>query len=204
MGTINDVWAAYDEATGRWTGCNWPTHYGSLGLDLDGVSSGQARQNAGRWGAVAADHVGPDDLTAGQERALVDMAEHVRLRGAVAYAGQDRGRHLEVCGDSARRLCAGLLAREWAFVAGWLEEIEADAAWAAAEATKAVAAAEDGDWERAWRHARQAGAIEAGYYAPRRWCHLVRVIEDAARWPHAFGEVGRPRLRVWARGGAGL
>ena len=39
MTTINDVWAAYAEAKGRWTGCNWPTHYGSLGLDLDSVSS---------------------------------------------------------------------------------------------------------------------------------------------------------------------
>ena len=62
-----------------------------------------------------------------------------------------------------------------------------------------MAAAEVGEWERAWHHARQAGAIEASYYAMRRWWHLARVIEDAARWPHDLGEAGWPRLRVWAR-----
>ncbi len=38
MATINDVLTAYDLAVGEWKGCNWPTHYGNLGLDLKGMS----------------------------------------------------------------------------------------------------------------------------------------------------------------------
>jgi hypothetical protein len=204
MATINDVWTAYEEATGSWMGCNWRTHYGSLGLDLDGVSSGQARQTAKRWRAVADDQVGPDDLTAGEERTLVDMADHLRFRRVVVFAVQDGGLRLEVCGNPARQFCASQLAREWRFVVRWLEEIESDAVWAAHEAAKAVAAAEEGDWERACGHARQACAIEAGYYEPRRWRHLLGVIEDAAKRPSDFEEAERPRLWVQTRRGVSL
>ena len=79
MTPMNDVWVAYQEAHGRWSGCNWPTHYGSLGLDLDGISSGQAHQAADRWRAIAAGEVADDEVTAGEETSLVDMTLHLRL-----------------------------------------------------------------------------------------------------------------------------
>jgi hypothetical protein len=49
MTTINDVWSAYDEATGHWTGCSWPTRYGSLGLNLNSfpLAKPTATQTAG-------------------------------------------------------------------------------------------------------------------------------------------------------------
>ena len=181
MTTINDVWVAYDEAQGRWSGCNWPTHYGSLGLDLDGVSSSQAHQTADRWRAIATDEVAGDDATASEESSLVDMALHLRLGRRVVCrdAGPDGCRL--VCESPAVRFCAEVLAREWEFAASWLEEIESDAHWAEEEAREAVRAAEGADWGHALGHARQACLIESGYDAPRPWTRLKREIERAAR-----------------------
>jgi hypothetical protein len=181
MATINDVWVAYEEAHGRWSGCSWPTHYGSLGLDLDGVSSSQAHQAAGRWRAIAADEVAGDEVTAGEESSLVDMALHLRLGRGVVCLGEGREGGLRVCGGPAVRFCAEVLAREWEFAADWLEEIESDARWAEEEAQEAVRAAEDGDWVPAVGHARQACSIESGYDDPRPWVRLRREIERAAR-----------------------
>jgi hypothetical protein len=166
MATLNDVWDAYEEAQGCWSGCDWPTHYGTLGLDLDGVSSSQAHQAAGRWRAIATDEAAGDEVTAGEETSLVDMARHLRLgRGMVCLgAGPDGG--LLVCGSPAVRRCAEALAGEWQFAAHWLEEIESDARWAEEEAQEAVRAAEDADWGHALGHARQACLIESGYDAP--------------------------------------
>jgi hypothetical protein len=184
MTSINDVWAAYEEATGQWTGCNWPAHFGSLGLDSDGVSSSQAQCTGDRWRAIAAGKVVYDEITTGEEATLVDMALHQRLRSAVVCLsdlGEDQSFHLEVCGHPARRFCAEILAREWEFVAYWLEAIEADARWAEEEAKEAVRAAEDGDWNHALQHAHQACLLESGYNAPRPWRRLQRMIEKAAR-----------------------
>ena len=180
MTTINDIWTAYEEGEGHWTGCNWPTRYGSLGLDLDGVSSGQAHRNANRWRAIAADEIPDGEVAGGEEAALVDMALHLRLRGAVICRVEDRSCRLEVCGSPARHFCAEVLAREWEFVSAWLEEIESDARWADQEAKDAVRSAEDGDWEQAVAHAGQACQIESGYANSRPWRRLKQVIENAA------------------------
>jgi hypothetical protein len=179
MATINDIWAAYGEGECQWTGCNWPTHYGSLGLDLNGRAASEAHKAANHWCAIAADEIADGVITTGEEDSLVQMAEHLRLRRAVAYNGENQERHLEVRGKSARLLCAETLAREWGFAADWLEEIESDAGWAEEEAQEAVAAAENGDWQCALGHARQACSIESWYDAPRPWTHLKRVIEEA-------------------------
>jgi hypothetical protein len=180
MATINDVWVAYEEAQGRWSGCNWRTHYGNVGLDLDGVSSSQAHQAADRWRAIATDEVAGDDVTADEESNLVDVALHLRLGRGVVCLGEGRDGGL-VCGSPAVRFCAEVLAREWEFAAYWLEEIESDARWAEEEAQEAVRAAEDGDWGHALGHARQACSIESGYEDPRPWARLKRAIERAAR-----------------------
>jgi hypothetical protein len=181
MTTINDVWVAYAEAQGHWSGCNWPTHFGSLGLDLDGVSSSQAHQAADRWRAVATDEVAGDEVTVGEESSLVDMALHLRLGRGVVCLGAGRDGGLLVCGGPAVHFCAEVLASEWEFAADWLEEIESDARWAEGEAQEAVRAAEDGDWGLALGHARQACSIESGYDDPRPWERLKRAIEGATR-----------------------
>jgi hypothetical protein len=198
MTTMNDVWTAYDRAAGRWTGCNWPTCYGSLGLDLDRVSPSQAHRRAARWRALAAGEVAGEVFTAGEEAFLADAALHLRLRVALTYPVEHEGCRLEVCGDPARRFCAEVLAREWEFASGWLEEVESDIHWADREAQEAVEAAEGGDWRQAIAHASQACAIESGYDTPRRWRRLKRAIEQvAAVTPCRPGpELRRRPLRV--------
>jgi hypothetical protein len=181
MTTINDVRVAYEEAHGRWCGCDWPTHYGSLGLDLDGVSSSQAHQAAGRWRSIATDEGAGDEVTASEESSLVDMALHLRLGRGVVCLGAARNGGLLVCGSPAVRFCAELIASEWEFAACWLEEIESDARWAEAEAREAMRAAEDADWGNALGHARQACLIESGYDAPHPWTRLQQEIERAAQ-----------------------
>src|SRR5262245_56569487 len=55
------VGRAYEEATGVWTGCDWPTHFGQTGLDLNGrtVAEAEARRRttggdeAGDWRLAA-------------------------------------------------------------------------------------------------------------------------------------------------------
>ena len=177
MTTMNDVWTAYGTAAGRWTGCNWPTRYGSLGLDLESVSPGQAHRQAARWRALAADQGTDEVTTADEEALLMDAALHLRLRVAVACPVGHEGCRLGVRGTPARRFCAEILAREWEFASVWLEEIESDADWADREAREAVKAAEGGDWRQAFAHASRACAIESGYDTPRRWQRLKRAIE---------------------------
>ena len=141
----------------------------------------QAHQAAERWRAIATDEVAGDEVTAGEEGSLVDTALHLRLGRKVVCLGEGRDGGLLVCGSPAVRFCAEVLAREWAFAADWLEEIESDARWAEGEAREAVRAAEDGDWGHALGHARQACLIESGYDASRPWTGLQRAIERAAR-----------------------
>jgi hypothetical protein len=180
MPTINDVWQAYERAHGRWSGCDWQTGYGSLGLDLAGVSSTQAHEAVDRWRLLAANEVPDKGVTSAEEVSLVDMALHLRLSHAVIHL-DDGDLCLKVCENRARRCCAGALAAEWEFAACWLEEVEADARWAEMEGLEAVLAAEDGDWELALSHARRACSIKSGYDDPRPWGQLKHAIERAAR-----------------------
>lgn len=179
MATMNDVWAVYEGAVGHWCGCDWPTRYGSGGLDLDGVTSQQARQSGAGWRTRAGD-AGGGDAGAAEEAALVNMALHLRLRRAVVCRDEPSAGPLHVCGQSARRLCAEALAREWEFAAYWLAEIEADARWAEQLAREAVGAAEEGAWGRALGLARRACAVESGYELRRSWKSLEEVIAQAA------------------------
>ncbi len=181
MTTINDVWNAYEEGWGRWTGCDWPTEHGPLGWDLGGVSAVRAFRTARRWRALAAGAASRDDVTAGEEAALVDMAEHLRIGHAAVCRRVDEASVLQLRGESVRQLCADMLAREWDAARRWLGEVECDAAWAEEEAGEAVRAAEDGDWDQALRHAGQACAIEDGYDGRRHWEGLREAVRGAAR-----------------------
>jgi hypothetical protein len=175
MATINDVWAAYDEGQGRWFGCNWPTRYGSLGVDLEGVSSAQAHRTADHWLAVADEEA---RATADEASVLEKMALHLRVRD---LALRHHEPFLRQTPRHPRRLCAETLAREWRVAAYVLAEIERDACSAEREASSAVQAAEGGNWDAALRHARRACLIESGYHAPRPWRRLKRAIERAVR-----------------------
>jgi hypothetical protein len=178
MATINDVWTAYEDARASWSGCNWPTHYGSLGLDLKDLTSADAYRTAGRWRAIVANAEAGEEFTPSEEAALVNMALHLRLRREVVSFG----RLLRVCKGSTRRFCAESLAREWELAAEWLADIELDALWAEHEGQAAVSAAEDGDWDQALTHARKACSIESAFGAPSGpWEHLEEAIERAAR-----------------------
>lgn len=180
---IDNIRAAYKQGRKLWSGCSWPTHYGCLGLNLDGVSSRQARQTATRWLAIAGEDVAGDEFTADDENSLVNMALHMRLGHGAVCLGTCPGerRVSRVCGRPAVRFCAEALAREWESAASWLEEIEADALWASKEARQAVCAAEEGDWEHALGYARHACLIESSYDDPRPWARLREAIKRASR-----------------------
>jgi hypothetical protein len=44
--TLEDIVQAYNEAAGRWTGCDWPTAFGTGRLDLNGWTSARAEARA--------------------------------------------------------------------------------------------------------------------------------------------------------------
>lgn len=175
MATISEVWVTYERARGRWSGCDWPTRFGSLGLDLKGVSSLQARAATRRWRAIAADVATCAPTTAHENACLTRMALCLRLR-CTAWQ-KENGR---IAPMPSRCRCAGALAEEWAFAASALDEIESDARQAEREAWTAVCAAERGDWAGALQHARCASSLESGYLAPRLWTALKTVIEATA------------------------
>jgi hypothetical protein len=51
-----EILQAFLGGAGRWTGCDWPTRFGGMGLDLRGLTARQARLMAGATaGAEAAD-----------------------------------------------------------------------------------------------------------------------------------------------------
>jgi hypothetical protein len=186
MTTITDIRAAYEEAKGRWTGCDWLTHYGCLGLDLAGVTSGRAYRAAAHWAAIAQGEVAYDNVTTGEETSLVDMARCLRLKRAVVYLGEDQGGRLEVRGTSARIFCAESVAREWLFAALWLEEVESDAHWAEVEAQQAVQATERGAWDEALWRADMVGLIELDRDGRRTWGRLREAIKEAAEKSTTF------------------
>jgi hypothetical protein len=43
---IEEVRRAYQQATGTWTGCDWPTRFGNVGLDLNGLTAAEAEEFA--------------------------------------------------------------------------------------------------------------------------------------------------------------
>jgi hypothetical protein len=52
----DEILRAFLQGCGQWTGCNWPTHFGTTGLDLCQIMSGQARLMArATSGSEAAD-----------------------------------------------------------------------------------------------------------------------------------------------------
>lgn len=98
---IEAIEQCYREATGQWTGCDWPMKIGPSGLDVEGMTAAQARARV------------------------------------VEGGGQ-----------------------EWDLAATWLTRVEGYAREAERQAAAALAAARDGNWPVAARHAEKAWALE--------------------------------------------
>jgi hypothetical protein len=45
--SLAEILRAYDQATGCWTGCDWPTRFGTTEQDLNGCTPEEARRRAG-------------------------------------------------------------------------------------------------------------------------------------------------------------
>lgn len=172
---FNKVLAVFLEGVDRWSGCNWPTSYGSLGMNLDGVPASLARRFAKRWAALAVDENTTAPVTAEEESTIFQMAWHLQQTSATTSDTRACPRRL------ARIRCATALSQEWAIAAHFLSEIEQDANDAQQEAAQAIQAASKNDWPTARWHACRACSIESGYIAPRAWRRLKLTIERAIR-----------------------
>lgn len=180
MATIAEIWAAYEQARGCWSGCDWPTRFGSLSLDLEGVTSLEARATGRRWRAVAEGELACGVVSPHEDDVLARMGLCLRLRSGFVWRVQDGLASPRLAPRPTRRLCAEALAREWECAACVLAEIESDASLAEREAWAAVRSAERGDWAEALGSAARASALEAGYHLPRLWARLKALIEAVA------------------------
>src|SRR5262249_37408736 len=153
---------------------------GSLRLDLEGVSSLQARATARRWRAIAADEPACGAATDQEDGTLAAMGLCLRLRSATVWPDEGGLTGPRLAQRPTRRRCPEALAQEWELAACVLAEIESDASLAEREGWAAVRSAERGDWEGALEHARRASLLESGYHAPRLWGRLKALIEAVA------------------------
>lgn len=101
--TLMEIEQAFKEAKGTWTGCDWPTHFGSSGLDLNGWTSAKAEtrvrelteatedwRGAARWLALVEQHAREAESEAAK---AVAAAQAGYWHGALKHA--QRARALE-------------------------------------------------------------------------------------------------------------
>jgi len=84
-----EVDQAYEEGTGTWRGCDWPTRFGKMGLNLDGWNAAEARSMTQKNQGTP---VGDGWLAAA--RWLAQVEEHARqaeARAAAAVAAAKDG-----------------------------------------------------------------------------------------------------------------
>jgi hypothetical protein len=101
---ITAIEQAYLSARGRWSGCDWPTHFGKTGLNLDGLKAAQALllaratagQEAADWRtavtwltqveqeARAAEEEARQALALAQSGRLCEALAHARQAGTIA------------------------------------------------------------------------------------------------------------------------
>ena len=94
---------AYEEAAGTWTGCDWPTYFGSTGLDLNGCPAAEAE-------ARAVEAAGSDDreVWAAAARWLAEVeqsAQEAEAQAAEALIAANAGEWADAR-DHARRAWA--------------------------------------------------------------------------------------------------
>jgi hypothetical protein len=88
--TVGAIRQVYANAVGRWTGCDWSTEFGSLGLDLNGFTALQAKARArsARLMVEAQEWQAAADWLGEVERHAKLAEDHARLAVAAAEAGQ--------------------------------------------------------------------------------------------------------------------
>jgi hypothetical protein len=87
--TLDQIWAAYHEGAGTWTGCDWPTAVGKSRLNLNGMKAAEARAKA----EICTDSKEHEDwITASHW--LVQVEHHAQLaqkRAAAAVRAAEEG-----------------------------------------------------------------------------------------------------------------
>jgi len=105
----NGVINAYQQGTGRWSKCDWPTAFGRSGLDLNGLESSQAtllaRATAGREAAdwrAAAQWLREIEEAAQQAEIEAKTAVRLATAGQLPDALRHAQRAVELCGAYQR------------------------------------------------------------------------------------------------------
>jgi hypothetical protein len=89
---LEGISQAYETATGRWTGCDWPTRFGKTGLDLEDWSAAEAESLAVEM-TLTHDAEGTDWSAAASwlgeiERMAAQAEEQAALAVTAANAGE--------------------------------------------------------------------------------------------------------------------
>jgi hypothetical protein len=97
---MEEVARAYEEATGTWTGCDWPTVFGPTRLDLQDVTGAEAE-------AKAVESIGPANRKAWAEAALwlrevERRAEQAEKQASLAVAAANAGEWREAVKHAQR------------------------------------------------------------------------------------------------------
>lgn len=93
---------AYREATGKWTGCDWPTVFGQTGLDLKGMKASQTRLMAiATSGRESADWYAATEWLKVLEEEAREAERHGQEAVALAEVGDVQGAFVH-----ARQACA--------------------------------------------------------------------------------------------------
>jgi hypothetical protein len=87
---IEEVGRAYEEGTGAWAGCDWPTQFGATGLDLNGCTAADAEaMAAGATGTEEAEDWSAAARWLGHVEEFARQAEtHAAAAVKAAAAGQ--------------------------------------------------------------------------------------------------------------------
>lgn len=85
--SLEDIRRAYEKATRRWTGCDWPTRFGKAGLNLCGLSSQTAADKAQQPGEPRDDWLAARHWLAQIEQ----CADRAEMQAALALAAANAG-----------------------------------------------------------------------------------------------------------------
>ncbi|TVS12681.1 MAG: hypothetical protein EA424_22320 [Planctomycetaceae bacterium] len=101
--SLNGITSAYQQGSGQWFKCDWSTHFGRSGLDLNGLESSQAtllaRATAGRESAdwrAAAQWLREIEDAAQQAELEAHMAVHLATSGRLSDALRHAQRAVEL------------------------------------------------------------------------------------------------------------
>lgn len=88
-GDAQEIRRLYEEATGTWAGCDWPTRFGESALNLNGVTAAEARHKAATYQgkAGAADWEAAADWLARVEQHAARAEEHAAQAMRAVAAG---------------------------------------------------------------------------------------------------------------------